>query len=53
MKKIETAVEPTLGTIEDYNGQESREKKMTVWIVILTGFDRCGLWDHQFKQFCK
>ena len=30
-------LEPTLETIEDYNGQESKEKRMTVWIVILSG----------------
>ncbi len=30
-------VEPTLETIEDYSGQESKEKKMTIWIVILSG----------------
>jgi len=30
-------LEPTLDTIEDYNGQESKEKRMTVWIVILSG----------------
>ena len=30
-------IEPTLDTIEDYNGQESKEKRMTVWIVILSG----------------
>ena len=30
-------VEPTLEMIEDYNGQESKEKRMTVWIVILSG----------------
>lgn len=29
--------EPTLQGIEDYNGKESREKKLTVWIVILSG----------------
>ena len=29
--------EPTLEAIEDYNGNESKEKKMTVWIVILSG----------------
>jgi len=29
--------EPTLDTIEDYDGQESKEKRMTVWIVILSG----------------
>jgi len=29
--------EPTLERIEDYNNQESTEKRMTVWIVILTG----------------
>ena len=37
MKNIEATVEPTLETIEDYNGMESKEKKMTVWIVILAG----------------
>jgi len=30
-------IEPTLEGIEDYNGQESKEKRMTVWIVILSG----------------
>ncbi|HEC45463.1 MAG TPA: hypothetical protein ENI25_01445 [Epsilonproteobacteria bacterium] len=30
-------LEPTLDAIEDYNGQESKEKRMTVWIVILSG----------------
>ncbi|QOR61835.1 hypothetical protein ACM66Z_10525 [Sulfurovum sp. ST-21] len=29
--------EPTLEKIEDYYNQESREKRMTVWIVILSG----------------
>jgi len=29
--------EPTLECIEDYNNQESTEKRMMVWIVILTG----------------
>jgi len=29
--------EPTLETIEDYRGKESKEKRMTVWIVILSG----------------
>ena len=29
--------EPTLETIEDYAGKESREKRMTIWIVILSG----------------
>ena len=29
--------EPTLDTIEDYNGKESREKHLTIWIVILGG----------------
>lgn len=33
MKKLE----PTLDTIEDYNGKESKEKRMTIWIVILSG----------------
>jgi len=30
-------MEPTLEQIEDYNGQESNEKRLTVWIVILSG----------------
>ncbi|MEA3434089.1 MAG: hypothetical protein U9R13_05860 [Campylobacterota bacterium] len=30
-------VEPTLKKIEDYNGKESKEKRMTIWIVILSG----------------
>jgi len=30
-------VEPTLETIEDYSGKESREKRMTIWVVILSG----------------
>jgi len=29
--------EPSLETIEDYNGQESNEKRLTVWIVVLSG----------------
>ena len=29
--------EPTLEEIEDYNGKESKEKSMTIWIVILSG----------------
>ena len=29
--------EPTLDTIEDYDGQESKEKRMTIWIVVLVG----------------
>jgi len=29
--------EPSLDTIEDYNGQESNEKRLTVWIVVLSG----------------
>ncbi len=29
--------EPTLEEIEDYNGKESKEKRMTIWIVILSG----------------
>ena len=29
--------EPTLQSIEDYNGTESTEKKLTIWIVILSG----------------
>jgi hypothetical protein len=37
MRSVESTVEPTLKTIEDYEGKESKEKKMTVWIVILTG----------------
>jgi len=30
-------VEPTLEQIEDYNGKESREKRLTIWIVVLSG----------------
>jgi len=29
--------EPNLETIEDYSGDESKEKRMTIWIVILSG----------------
>ena len=29
--------EPTLQSIEDYDGRESTEKKLTIWIVILSG----------------
>jgi hypothetical protein len=29
--------EPSLESIEDYNGGESREKRLIVWIVILSG----------------
>ena len=29
--------EPTLDTIEDYDGHESKEKRKIIWIVILTG----------------
>jgi hypothetical protein len=29
--------EPTLEEIEDYDGKESTEKRMTIWIVILSG----------------
>jgi len=29
--------EPSLESIEDYNGQESNEKRLTVYIVILSG----------------
>lgn len=37
MTNVEATVEPTLETIEDYDGKESKEKKMTIWIVILAG----------------
>ena len=37
MKNVEATVEPALETIEDYDGKESKEKKMTIWIVILIG----------------
>ncbi len=30
-------MEPTLEQLEDYHGQESNEKRLTVWIVILSG----------------
>jgi hypothetical protein len=29
--------EPSLETIEDYHGKESNEKRLTVWIVVLSG----------------
>lgn len=29
--------EPTLTKLDDYNGTESNEKRLTVWIVILSG----------------
>lgn len=29
--------EPTLESIEDYRGAESKEKRLTIWIVILSG----------------
>ena len=29
--------EPTLENIEDYNGKEGSEKRLTIWIVILSG----------------
>jgi len=31
------SIEPTLKTIEDYNGNESKDKRKTIWIVILSG----------------
>ena len=37
MKELRLESEPTLNTIEDYDGKESREKKLTIWIVILAG----------------
>ncbi len=30
-------MEPTLENIEDYNGKEGSEKRLTIWIVILSG----------------
>ena len=30
-------MEPTLEIIEDYYGKESKEKRLTIWIVILSG----------------
>ena len=30
-------MEPNLETIEDYHGDESTEKRMTIWIVVLSG----------------
>lgn len=29
--------EPTLAKLDDYNGTESTEKRLTIWIVILSG----------------
>lgn len=31
------STEPTLDTIEDYKAKGSTEKRLTVWIVILSG----------------
>ncbi len=31
------SIEPTLEKIEDYNSKGSTEKRLTVWIVILSG----------------
>lgn len=31
------STEPTLETIEDYKSRGSNEKRLTVWIVILSG----------------
>jgi len=31
------STEPTLHEIEDYNQKGSKEKRLTVWIVILSG----------------
>jgi len=30
-------MEPTLERIEDYDGKESREKRLTIWLVVLSG----------------
>jgi len=32
-----TSIEPTLEGIEDYNGKESMTKRLTIWLVILSG----------------
>lgn len=32
-----TSIEPTLEGIEDYNGEESPTKRLTIWLVILSG----------------
>jgi hypothetical protein len=34
MKQID---EPSLESIEDYNNNESKEKRLTIWVVILSG----------------
>jgi len=31
------SMEPTLERIEDYDGKESREKRLTIWLVVLSG----------------
>ncbi|MEA3456470.1 MAG: hypothetical protein U9R26_08160 [Campylobacterota bacterium] len=31
------SIEPSLEGIDDYYGKESREKRLTIWIVILSG----------------
>jgi len=30
-------LEPSLESIEDYEGKESKEKRLTLWIVVLSG----------------
>jgi len=37
-------VEPTRERIEDYSGKESKEKKMTIWIVIFSGLLICAVY---------
>lgn len=31
------SIEPSLEGIEDYHGKESREKRLTIWLVVLSG----------------
>ena len=31
------SIEPSLESIDDYDGKESKEKRLTIWLVILSG----------------
>ena len=53
------STEPTLENIGDYKAKGSIEKRLTVWIVILSGLlvgaiygIRCYLWDIDRKFKC-
>ncbi|MEA2028245.1 MAG: hypothetical protein U9N49_04660 [Campylobacterota bacterium] len=38
--------EPTLEELEDYNGEESREKKFVIWGVVIIGLLLGGLYSY-------